>query len=152
MGATPPPHTGDDSIFFTGYTDGERSATHHGLYAASAARVTVPLSSWKSNDTIVIYATTRVAGGELSLDFGQPADAAARFLAASEAVLHMGGGFWTLKDQDVLQTVITPDGRSQTTHVFGEPVSGQMNVTSPPLAIGSSLVYVKLPRAVARTE
>ena len=104
-------------------------------------------TSRHDNDTLVVFATTAVEGGELAFDFGAPADVCARFYAASNATLKMGGGYWTLHAQDVRQTLITPDGHNTSRLIFGKPVSGPQNVTSPKLAVGYSLVYTKVERA-----
>lgn len=135
---------GIDGVFFIGFEDGAKG--HHGLFYASpdSPVAVLPAASWRNNETVVCYATVAVPVATIPLNFGAPADTTARFFAASAVTLRMGGGFWTLAGQDVQQTLIAPDGTVTTSNVFGHPVSGAQNVTSPRLAVGASLVYTKL--------
>ena len=136
---------GDEAVFFVGFADGDdTTAEYCGLYAASNAWVTLPAASW-SNTTVVAYVTTSVPNQTARFTFGGPGDTAARFFAASNATLRMGGGFWMLSNENVRQEVTAPDGAVTTSMVFSAARTGSQNVTSPALRVGSTIAYTKVP-------
>lgn len=139
--------SGSDGVFLVGLSSGSST----GLFVGASAHVTLPLSLPAANTTVVVFTTTAVANSTAILALGTPTDATVRFFAASELRLQMDGGFWTLSQQDVNQTILGPDGSVASSEMlFGKPVSGVQHVVSPLLGIGSTVVYRKVPACGAQ--
>jgi hypothetical protein len=122
-----------------------RAATRYdGLYVGASAHVVLPSAS-KMPAGLVVFATTAVVNRSVAFGFGSPSDSMIQFFAACTVRLEMDGGFWSLKLQDVNQTIFAPNGSVVSSSlVFGKPTSGQQRVLSPLLSIGSTVIYQKL--------
>ena len=141
---------GDGAIFAIDFADGANvdagAPPARGLYSATEAWVQLPVRSDDDNNvTTVVFATTDVSSGTVSFAFGTTETTVARFFAASNVTLHVcDAQFFHLVNQNVQQQLIMPNGMVYTSYLFNSTVNGKFNVTSPPLVVGSTLVWSKV--------
>ena len=140
---------GEGAIFAIDFANGENTGAPpaRGLYSAAEAWVQLPARSGNDDEnvTTVVFVTTDVPSASASFAFGTAATTTARFFAASNVTLQIrGADFFNLANQNVQQQMIAPSGSVHTSFLFTSTVSGKFNITSPPLVVGSTLVWTKV--------
>jgi hypothetical protein len=130
-----------DDVFLIGLHNGTEPGDHRGLYAGNTTAVEFP-PDVADNATILV--TTGLGVPHTNISYGTPAHRRITFFAAGNVTLHMGGGFWSLQHENVLEQIVRADDSViRSAHVFPAAATGQLR-HSVVLQIGEYAIYTKV--------
>lgn len=114
-----------------------------GLYGGSSRHVVIAPECVPNGTVLLVF---RAAGvPKMQFDIGAPGDTLLTLSLMSDAAVVIGGGFWRLDAQNVVQTIKGTDGSVLSRRpVFSAPVTGQMQHEVSGL-MGQSIVFQKVP-------
>jgi hypothetical protein len=111
-----------EKIFFVGLEGGtDQSVAHFSVYVGNTTQAMIP--PVPNNSTLIVCQSFGVPFANLSLPGG--GNTALNMFAASNTTIFMSGGFWTLNNANMLETITSVDGtHSSHRWVFPLKVSG----------------------------
>ena len=111
-----------EKIYFIGLEGGsDQSVAHFSVYVGNTTMTSIPLVP--TNSTLVVCQSFGVPFANLSLPGGT--NTALTMFAASNVTVFMSGGFWTLSNANMLETITTAEGTVKSHRwLFPSKVSG----------------------------
>ena len=111
------------TIFFIRLEGGtDQSSAHFSVYFGSTTSTRVTLPPVPNASTILVCQSVGVPFANLSLPRGNNTELS--FFAASNITVHMSGGFWELRNANILEAVTRADGTASERWVFPSNVTG----------------------------